>query len=102
MSKAADAKLCSITFVIPSVLNPGGGGEQRIEMSVGSLADAFAQAVANKGQDFARRVMEPDGVTPRNLINVYVNGKNAKFSGGMDMKLNSGDEVYILPAVAGG
>ncbi|MDE0526486.1 MAG: ThiF family adenylyltransferase [Thaumarchaeota archaeon] len=92
----------AITFVIPSVLNPGGGGEQRIEMKVSSLAGAFAKAVEAKGPDFARRVMEPDGKTPRQLINVYINGKNAKFSGGMDAKLGDGDEVYILPAVAGG
>lgn len=92
----------AITFVIPSVLNPGGGGEQRIDMNVASLADAFAKAVEARGPDFARRVMEPDDKTPRQLINVYINGKNAKFSGGMDAKLGDGDEVYILPAVAGG
>ena len=92
----------SITFVIPSVLNPGGGGEVRIPMTVSSLSDAFAEAVRSQGPDFARRVMEPDGVTPRQLVNVYVNGKNSKFSGGMDMSLADGDEVYILPAVAGG
>ena len=34
------------------------------------------------------------------LINI--NGKNAKFSSGMDTSLKDGDEVYILPAVAGG
>ena len=94
--------MASVTFVIPSVLNPGGGGEERIPMDVASLSDAFAQAVDSKGPDFARRVMEPDGKTPRHLINVYVNGKNAKFSGGLDMSLSDGDEVYILPAVAGG
>jgi adenylyltransferase/sulfurtransferase len=36
------------------------------------------------------------------LINIYINGKNAKFSDGMNTVLNDGDEVYILPAVAGG
>ena len=99
---APEPAATAITFVVPSVLNPGGGGEQRIEMGVTSLADAFARAVEAKGPDFARRVMEPDGKTPRQLINVYINGKNAKFSGGMDAKLGDGDEVYILPAVAGG
>lgn len=99
---SSGAAAAAITFVIPSVLNPGGGGEQRIPMNVTSLADAFAKAVEAKGPDFARRVMEPDGRTPRQLINVYVNGKNAKFSGGMDAKLGDGNEVYILPAVAGG
>ncbi len=94
--------IVSITFVIPSVLNPGGGGEEKIPINVSSLSDAFAKVVDLRGPDFARRVMEPDGKTPRQLINVYVNGKNAKFAGGMDMALQEGDEVYILPAVAGG
>lgn len=98
MSSAA----ASITFVVPSVLNPGRGGEEKIPVRVSSLSDAFAKIVQMRGPDFARRVMEPDGKTPRQLINVYVNGKNAKFSGGMGTALKDGDEVYILPAVAGG
>jgi adenylyltransferase/sulfurtransferase len=53
------------------------------------------------GDDFKRRVLEGDG-TPRSLINIYINGKNAKFSEGMGTSLSDGDEVYILPAVAGG
>jgi adenylyltransferase/sulfurtransferase len=53
------------------------------------------------GDDFKRRVLESDG-TPRSLINIYINGKNSKFSDGMNTVLNDGDEVYILPAVAGG
>lgn len=92
----------SITFVIPSVLNPSKGGEEKVSISAESLSDAFAKIVSIQGEDFARRVMEPDCKTPKQLINVYVNGKNAKFSGGMQMSLQDGDEVYILPAVAGG
>jgi adenylyltransferase/sulfurtransferase len=53
------------------------------------------------GDDFKRRVLESDG-KPRSLINIYINGKNAKFSNGMDTELHDDDDVYILPAVAGG
>ena len=53
------------------------------------------------GDDFKRRVLEADN-TPRSLINIYINGKNAKFSSGMETPLKDGDEIYILPAVAGG
>ena len=53
------------------------------------------------GDDFKRRVLNDDG-TPRSLINIYINGKNAKFSSGMQTTLQDGDDVYILPAVAGG
>ena len=53
------------------------------------------------GDEFKRRVLNDDG-TPRSLINIYINGKNAKFADGLDTSLKDGDEVYILPAVAGG
>ena len=92
--------MANITFTIPSVLNQG-GGEKKTEISADSLTDAFSKISESMGDDFKRRVLESDG-TPRSLINIYINGKNAKFSDGMNTILNNGDEVYILPAVAGG
>jgi len=90
----------NITFTIPSVLNKG-GGEKKLQISAESLLDSFNQVSEEMGDDFKRRVLNADG-TPRSLVNVYINGKNSKFSGGMDAPLNDGDEIYILPAVAGG
>jgi len=92
--------LTSITFTIPSVLNQG-GGEKKIEISAATLTDAFSNVSEKMGDDFKRRVLNEDG-TPRSLINIYINGKNSKFSSGMQTLLKDGDEVYILPAVAGG
>jgi len=92
--------MTKITFTIPSVLNQG-GGELKTEISVSSLSEAFAKISEIMGDDFKRRVLDGDG-TPRSLINIYINGKNAKFTNGMETPLKDGDEVYILPAVAGG
>ena len=92
--------MASITFTIPSVLNAG-SGEKKTEIEVSTLSDAFAKISETMGDDFKRRVLNEDG-TPRSLINIYINGKNAKFSAGLDTQLSDGDEVYILPAVAGG
>ena len=92
--------MANITFTIPSVLNQG-KGEKKTEILADSLSDAFLKISDVMGDDFKRRVLENDGA-PRSLINIYINGKNAKFSNGMDTSLNDGDEVYILPAVAGG
>jgi molybdopterin/thiamine biosynthesis adenylyltransferase/molybdopterin converting factor small subunit len=92
--------MAKITFTIPSVLNQG-GGEKKSELEANSLQDAFTKISEIMGDDFKRRVLESDG-SPRSLINIYINGKNAKFSGGLTTSLNDGDEVYILPAVAGG
>jgi len=92
--------LTDITFVIPSVLN-GGAGEKKINLDADTLKDAFAKISETMGDDFKRKVLNEDG-TPRSLINIYINGKNAKFSSGLDTTLSDGDDVSILPAVAGG
>ena len=92
--------MTNITFTIPSVLN-GGAGEKKTNLDADTLNDAFAKISETMGDDFKRRVLNEDG-TPRSLINIYINGKNAKFSSGLDTALSDGDEINILPAVAGG
>jgi len=92
--------LPNITFTIPSVLN-GGAGEKITDIDANTLNDAFVKISETMGDDFKRRVLNEDG-TPRSLINIYINGKNAKFSSGLDTTLSDGDVINILPAVAGG
>jgi adenylyltransferase/sulfurtransferase len=82
------------------VLNKG-GGEKKLQITASSLLESFNKISENMDDDFKRRVLNDDG-TPRSLINIYINGKNARFSGGMETALKDGDEIYILPAVAGG
>jgi len=38
----------------------------------------------------------------RRFVNVYVNGEDVRFLSGLDSALSEGDEVSIVPAVAGG
>jgi len=92
--------LANIKFTIPSVLNKG-GGERKVNLSAMTLSEAFNKISDELGDEFKRRVLNPDG-SPRSLINIYINGKNVRFSGGMEATLKDGDEIYILPAVAGG
>ena len=69
--------MAKITFTIPSVLNAA-GGEKKTELETSTLKDAFEKISEVMGDDFKRRVLESDG-SPRSLINIYVNGKNAAF-----------------------
>lgn len=92
--------MAKVEFVVPSVLNRG-QGEKKIPLEASDLQDAFSKISEQMGDDFKRRVFDHNG-RPRSLINIYVNGKNMRFSGGMTMQLKNGDSVYILPAVAGG
>ena len=46
------------------------------------------------------KAVEGDGL--RRFVNVYVNDEDVRFLGGLETKLNDGDSVTVLPAVAGG
>src|SRR5437868_2331074 len=94
-------KMAKVEFIIPSVLNRG-AGEKKISLEASNLHDAFTKISDFMGEDFKRRVFDLNG-KPRALINIYINGKNMRFStDGMAKSLSDGDSVYILPAVAGG
>ncbi|MGA7042312.1 MAG: ThiF family adenylyltransferase [Nitrososphaeraceae archaeon] len=93
--------MARVEFIIPSVLNRG-AGEKKISLEASNLHDAFTKISDFMGEDFKRRVFDLNG-KPRALINIYINGKNMRFStDGMAKSLSDGDSVYILPAVAGG
>ena len=94
-------KMAKVEFIIPSVLNRG-TGEKKVPLEASNLHDAFTKVSNFMGEDFKRRVFDLNG-KPRALINIYINGKNMRFStDGMAKSLSDGDSVYILPAVAGG
>ena len=93
--------MTNIEFRIPSVRTKG-SGEKKIPLDAIDLQDAFTKVTEQLGDDFKRKILDLNG-KPRSLINIYINGKNMRFSNdGMATKLNSGDSIYILPAVAGG
>jgi molybdopterin-synthase adenylyltransferase len=96
-----NTEMAKVEFVIPSVLNKG-LGEKKISLESSDLQDAFNKVSDQMGDDFKLKVFDLNG-KPRALINIYINGKNMRFSSdGMTMSLNDGDSIYILPAVAGG
>ncbi|MFQ5969802.1 MAG: ThiF family adenylyltransferase [Nitrososphaerales archaeon] len=92
--------MAKVEFVIPSVLNKG-EGEKKVSVDADTLQDAIHAITSIFGEDFSRRVLDSNG-KPRSLVNIYINGKNMRFTGGMTTSLKDGDQVIILPAVAGG
>lgn len=92
--------MARVEVTIPSVLNRN-AGERKVSIEAETLRDAIDSLVKIMGNDFARRVLDSNG-KPKALINIYINGKNSRFAGGLDARLNDGDSVMILPAVAGG
>ena len=90
----------SVIVHIPTPLRAitNGRGEFRVE------AASVQEALDRLDQEFAgikSRLCEDDG-TVRRFLNVYVNDEDIRFMQGLGTVLKSGDEVSIVPAMAGG
>ena len=89
----------AVTVSIPTILRTHTGGEKSVEASGATLAEVIDNLEANHAGLKARLVKE--GSLHR-FINVYVNDEDVRFAGGLTAPVTDGDNVTILPAVAGG
>jgi sulfur-carrier protein len=89
----------AVTVKIPTQLRGATDGEGEIEVDGGTVGEAL-DAVFEAHDGLRERITE-DG-TLRRFVNVYVSGEDIRFRDGLDTELSDGDEVTILPAVAGG
>ncbi len=89
----------SVTVKIPTQLRVATGGEAEVEVEGGNVGEALDAVFAAYG-DLRERITQ-DG-TLRRFVNVYVSGEDIRFQQGLETAINEGDEVTILPAVAGG
>ena len=89
----------SINVKIPTQLRALTGGESDVEASGSTVGEAL-EVVFEKHDGLRERITE-DGEL-RRFVNVYVAGEDIRFSDGLKTPLSDGDEVTILPAVAGG
>jgi molybdopterin synthase sulfur carrier subunit len=89
----------SVTVKIPTQLRAATGGESTVEVEGSNVGEALDAVFAAYG-DLRERITE-DG-TLRRFVNVYVEGEDIRFQQGLETAINAGDEVTILPAVAGG
>jgi MoaD family protein len=88
-----------VTVKIPAQLRAVTDGEGEIEVDGGTVGEAL-DAVFEQHQDLRERITEDGGL--RRFVNVYVSGEDIRFRDGLDTEVRDGDEVTILPAVAGG
>jgi MoaD family protein len=89
----------TVTVKIPAQLRAATGGESEIEVEGSTVGEAL-DAVFNDHDGLRDRITEDGGL--RRFVNVYVSGEDIRFQDGLETALDDGDEVQILPAVAGG
>jgi sulfur-carrier protein len=89
----------AITVKIPTQLRAATGGQAEVEVTGSTVGEAL-DAVFDAHTELRERITQDGGL--RRFVNVYVSGEDIRFQQGLDTAVNEGDEVTILPAVAGG
>jgi sulfur-carrier protein len=89
----------AIEVRIPTILRTYTGGSKSVE-GQGDTLSALLTDLDAKHPGLRDRLIK-DGSLHR-FVNIYVNDEDVRFLGSLDTVLKDGDNVTILPAVAGG
>jgi sulfur-carrier protein len=84
---------------IPTPLRPHAGGLDRVE-AAGATVGEILTALLTRYPALRERLF--DGEELRRFVNIYVNDEDIRYLDDLATPVASGDELSIIPAVAGG
>ena len=85
---------------LPTVLRVHAGGQPSVAVDGSTIGEVLTTLVATY-PGLSGQVINEDG-TLHKFVNVYVNDDDVRYLSQLDTPVKDGDEVSILPAVAGG
>jgi molybdopterin synthase sulfur carrier subunit len=89
-----------ITVLIPPPLRKFTEGVESVETAAQNLSELI-DGLDQKYPGFKKVLCSEDGKLQR-FLNIYVNDEDIRFLGGMQYNFSDGDEVLLIPAIAGG
>lgn len=89
----------AVTLFLPTVLSKLADG-RAIESS-GDTVGAVVADVSSRYPNLAPRLRDEAG-KPYPFVTFYLNDEDIRFQGGFDAKVGDGDELTVVPAIAGG
>lgn len=89
-----------VLVLIPTPLRRFTEGEARVAVSAATVGEALGQLDV-RFPGIGERLLDDAGQI-RRFVNVFVNGRNVREVDGLETALVPGDEVGIIPAMAGG
>jgi len=73
-----------------------------VDINGETVNDLLAALIRIYGTQFERQIIDDKTGKLRRFVNVFVNGRDIRNLQGPDTKLNDGDEVRLIPTIAGG
>jgi len=86
---------------LPTVLRSQAGGHATVVVEGATTISDVLQGLVGQYPGMAGQVLNDDGSLHR-FVNVYVNDDDVRYLSGLETPVSDGDEITILPAVAGG
>jgi MoaD family protein len=90
----------SVTVKIPTQLRSVTGGDSETEVEGATTVGEVLDGLYERYEGLRERIAEDGDL--RRFVNVYVGGEDIRFMDGLETAVKDGEEVTILPAVAGG
>ncbi len=90
----------SVRVRIPTPLRPYAGGQAAVSLP-GETVEAVLAALIAQAPGLRPHLLADDG-SLRSFVNVYLNGEDVRARSGLQTQLSAGDELAIVPAIAGG
>lgn len=90
----------SITVQIPTPLRRLTGGAPRVTCEAANLTELLA-SLDQQFPDLRPHLHDEAGEV-RRFLNIYVNEEDIRFLGGAEYAFQEGDEVLLVPSIAGG
>ena len=89
----------AIEVSIPTILRTSTAGAKSVE-ATGATLGAVINDLEAQFPGIADRLVDAGSL--RRFVNIYINDEDVRFLGGIDAEVADGDNVTVLPAVAGG
>ncbi len=90
----------AVNVYIPTPFRRHTGGQSRVQVEAVTVGELL-RSLAREYPDLAGRILDGQGGV-QNYLNVFVNEEEIRSLAGLDTPLKAGDEVSLIPAMAGG
>jgi molybdopterin synthase sulfur carrier subunit len=85
---------------VPTPLRRFTGGSEEVN-ATGATVAALVEDLETRHPGIKERICDEEGKV-RRFVNIFVNGDDIRFLNNLETAIKDGDEVSIVPAIAGG
>ena len=90
----------TVSVRIPTPLRKFTAGQEKVDVDGTTVGEALSNLTENH-PELGAKIFSDDG-SVRRFVNIFANDEDIRFQDSLDTELSEGDQVSIVPAIAGG